>query len=57
MAMAFTSGTFLFIALVGILPKELAGAPPVHKAAKLFLLILGFAAMACVKLLDTSDGL
>ena len=55
MAMAFTSGTFLYIAVVAILPKELEGAPQLHKLAKLFLMGCGFGAMACVKLLPSGD--
>lgn len=48
---AFSSGTFLFVAMEEIIPKEMAS--PKYKKTKLMLLFLGFVGMAGVKLLDT----
>ncbi len=48
---SFSAGTFLFVALEEIIPKELAVAK--DKAVKLTLCVIGFLLMAIIKLFDT----
>lgn len=48
---SFSAGTFLFVALEEIIPKELAS--PKDKSVKLSLCLLGFLMMAAIKLVDT----
>lgn len=48
---AFSAGTFLFVALEEIIPKELA--IPKDKPIKMTLAVVGFMAMAAIKLFDT----
>lgn len=48
---SFSAGTFLFVALEEIIPKELAVAK--DKTAKLALCVLGFIVMAAIKLFHT----
>jgi hypothetical protein len=52
-AMAFCSGTFLYLSVWAILPRELASAATARwRFVMEALFIAGFGAMACVKLLD-----
>jgi zinc transporter ZupT len=48
---SFSAGTFLFVALEEIIPKELA--MPKDKAIKLVLCVLGLLMMAAIKLFDS----
>jgi len=50
---SFSAGTFLFVALEEIIPKELAVAK--DKGIKLFLCVLGFLAMAAIKIFDKEE--
>lgn len=47
---SFSAGTFLFVALEEIIPKELAH--PKDKPVKLALAVVGFMAMASIKIFD-----
>jgi zinc transporter ZupT len=48
---SFSSGTFLFVALEEVIPKELAN--PAYKRTKLALCVFGFMLMAMIKVFDT----